>query len=80
MNVISVTTKATKQSNLTTHRQSKHEGVRYYCDQCDYKATLHIRLTTHKQSKHEGVRYECDHCDYKATQKSNLAHTQTVQT
>merc|ERR1711936_979813 len=31
--------KFTRADSLRTHKKSKHEGVRYPCDQCDYKAT-----------------------------------------
>ena len=48
MNVMSVDHKATTRGNLTIHKQSIHEGVRYECDQCDYKATQQGSLTTHK--------------------------------
>ena len=58
--------------HLKTHQESKHEGVRFECDKCDYKAMQMGNLKTHKESKHECVRYECDKCDYKATQLSNL--------
>ena len=34
------------QDRLTRHKQAKHEGVRYNCDQCDYKATQQGNLTT----------------------------------
>ena len=34
----------TKQS-LTVHKESKHEGVRYECDRCDYKATQMSKST-----------------------------------
>ena len=57
--------------SLTRHKQT-HEGVRYPCNQCDYKATLSSNLITHIKSQHEGVRYPCQHCDYKATTSSHL--------
>ena len=57
--------------NLSKHKKSKHEGVRYECryecKQCEWK----IHLTDQK-SKHEWVRYECDQCEYKATLQSYL--------
>jgi predicted RNA-binding Zn-ribbon protein involved in translation (DUF1610 family) len=59
-------------SLLTTHIQSKHQGIRYDCDQCDYRANTKSVLTIHQQSKHEGIRYDCDQCDYRATQQSHL--------
>ena len=33
--------------------ESIHEGVRYPCNQCDYKATLKGNLKKHKMSKHQ---------------------------
>ena len=62
----------TKQSSLTRHIQSKHEGVKYACDQCDYQAARKDSLTKHIQSVHEGVRYGCDHCDSSFTQRHHL--------
>jgi hypothetical protein len=57
-------THVTTNRNLTTHKQSRHEGKKYPCDSCDYQATERGHITTHKQSKHEGKKYPCD---YQAT-------------
>ena len=59
-------------SHLTSHIQSKHEGIKYPCDQCNYQATTQGSLRIHTKSKHEGVKYDCDQCDYQSTQPSNL--------
>ena len=59
-------------SNLQTHIQSKHEGIKYPCNQCDYQATQQSNLQTHIQCIHEGVKYPCNQCDYQATTQSNL--------
>ena len=62
-----------------SHIKSHHEGVKYPCDQCDYKATQKGSLLSHIKSKHEGVKYPCDQGDDKATQKSNLLiHSQHI--
>ena len=61
-----------KISNLNTHQQSVHQGVKYACHQCDYQATQQGALKKHIQSKHEGVKYACDQCDYQATRQSHL--------
>ena len=50
---------------LKLHRTSKHEGVRYSCDQCEN--SFLNGLKSHKISKHKGVRYPCDQCDYTST-------------
>ena len=54
------------------HKESKHEGVRYSFDQCDYFATEAGNLKKHKRYKHEGICYPCDQCDYVANKASNL--------
>ena len=45
------------QQGMTMHIQSKHEGVKYACNQCDHQATRQSNLTQHIQSVHEGVKY-----------------------
>ena len=62
----------TQKSHLTTHIQSKHEGIKNVCDQCDYRATWKSHLITHIQSKHEGIRYACDQCNFQAKHQSHL--------
>ena len=42
-----------------THKKSKHEEVKYPCDQCDFKANLKHKLFTHIKSNHEDVEYPC---------------------
>ena len=44
--------KAIFKSDLTKHKQPKHEGVRYECDQCEYKATDKDNPSKHKKFKH----------------------------
>ena len=51
-------------SSLWRHMQAVHEGLRYNCDQCEYKAIRQSSLTSHIQAVHEGVRYKCDQCEY----------------
>ena len=38
---------------LYYHTRSKHEGVRYSCNQCEYQATQQGNLKRHKQSVHK---------------------------
>ena len=61
-----------RQTSLTQHIQSNHEGVRYACNQCANQFTHMRSLRKHIRSKHEGVKYECDQCDYQASFKSTL--------
>ena len=59
-----------------THNKSIHEGVKYPCDECNFKATQKGHLLTHKKSVYEGVKFPCDQCFYKATRKNHLlTHT-----
>ena len=69
---ISVHQRAAQKTNLKTHVRSVKNGVRYPCDQCDYKATLVISLKRHIESEHDGIKYPCNQCEYKATQKPDL--------
>ena len=39
-------------SHLKKHIESIHEGVRFPCDQCDYKATQKTNLKKHRKGKH----------------------------
>ena len=38
--------------DLKSHKESKHEGIRYPCDECDYIAKLPSYLSKHKRSRH----------------------------
>ena len=58
--------------HMLRHKRSKHEGVRYSCNYCDYKATQPGNLKTHKSSVHEGLGYACSYCQYIATKQDNL--------
>ena len=42
--------------SLHTHIKGAHEGLKYYCNDCDYKATHWRTLTTHIKAVHEGLR------------------------
>ena len=56
---------------LLKHVESKHEGVKFLCDQCNYKATQKGHLKAHIQSKHENVKFHCDKCDFKVAMHRN---------
>ena len=64
---------------LVQHIGSKHEGVKYVCNQCEYQATEQGSLKRHKQAMHEGVKYSCNQCEYQATQQAHLTtHRQAI--
>ena len=56
---------------LKIHKESKHKGVRYPCNKCEYAASTAKYLIIHKESKHEGIRYPCSECEF-ATDEGNL--------
>ena len=62
----------TRKDVMVRHYRSKHEGIKYPCNQSDYQATEKGSLQRHIQSKHEGIKYSCDQCDYQAIQKGSL--------
>ena len=55
-----------------THIKALHKGIKYPCDQCDFKATQKSNLLTHIKSIHECVKYPCEQCEHKAASKHNL--------
>ena len=69
------------QSFLPSQIRTKHEGVRYACDQCDYRTEDKSNLSHHIQIAHEGEgnkRFACSQCVYVTTRQSTLkAHIQS---
>ena len=50
--------------SLIVHIRNIHEGVKFDCDQCDFKAGTPSVLNVHRKAEHEGFTYECDKCDF----------------
>ena len=50
--VIIVTTNSKNNQSLNNHKQLKHKGITYDCNQCEYKATTTGSLKVLKQSQH----------------------------
>ena len=47
--------------SLYTHIKGAHEGLKYYCNDCDYKATHRgTTVTTHIKAGHEGLKHLCE--------------------
>ena len=71
--------KATQEDYSLTHKRSVHEGVKFSCDQCNYKAKWKSSLRKHIKSIHEGVKFPCNQCEYKATKNDTLlTHIRSV--
>merc|ERR1712096_361323 len=64
---------------LKAHCKAKHEGVRYACDQCEYKATQKVNLRTHISTVHGKNTFSCIWCYFKGKSKSYvLKHIRRV--
>jgi len=62
-----------EESGLRLHKESKHLGIKYKCDQCDYKATTKYSLEyNHKKRMHERLTITCDICDFSALTVSDI--------
>ena len=48
---------ATTKGDLTRHKTTVHEELKYSCGQCDHKAILKVSLGQHKREVHEGGKY-----------------------
>ena len=46
--------------SLYTHIKGTHEGLKYYCNDCDYKATHRGTVTIHIKAGHEGLKHLCE--------------------
>ena len=44
----------------TLNIKGAHEGLKYYCNDCDYKATHRGTVTTHIKAGHEGLKHLCE--------------------
>ena len=62
----------TTEGILLTNIESKHKGIKYPCNQCNYQATQKSTLKRHIASEHEGVKYPCNQCDYQAKRQHHL--------
>ena len=62
-----------QKKGLKTHIEAIHKGIRYNCDQCDYKATQPGGLKRHKLL-HDVHSFEfgCDICDYQGKTQEYL--------
>ena len=72
MIVIIVTTNSKNNQSLNNHKQLKHKGITYDCNQCEYKATTMGSLKVLKQSQHERFEYICVEFEYGAKQTLNI--------
>ena len=57
---------------LRIHDETKHVGVSYSCEKCEYKTATRTDLKEHVESYHEETRYTCEQCEYETTELCNL--------
>ena len=57
---------------------SKHEGIRYECDLCEYSASKPHTLNNHKKTIHDGLKIPCDNCSYEASTTSTSTSVTNV--
>ena len=67
-----VTTNSKNNQSLNNHKQLKHKGITYDCNQCEYKAATMDSLKVLKQSQHERFEYICVEFEYGAKQALNI--------
>ena len=60
----------TKQSNVTSHIETKHEVATHVCSQCDKQFSTKIILRRHIKSLHK--KYACNQCDRQFTRQDTL--------
>ena len=60
------------QTKLRIHHESKHEGVRWPCEHCEYQLTDKSALQKHMKKFHEDVRFNCTLCDFDSAYPSGL--------
>ena len=56
-----------------------HNGILYFCDQCDYKPKVKVKVKYHKLNVHEGKTYKCLECTGSYPSPDDLRqHTKNV--
>ena len=66
------------ESGYKKHKETFHEGKRYFCNQCDFSGIGYNKLMNHKRKHHSEAKYQCDQCDFVSILKSTLkTHNKT---
>ena len=61
-------------TKMKIHYESKHEGLRWPCEQCDHQLADKSALQKHIKAVHEGVRFNCTLCDFEGSYKSSVTN------
>ena len=65
---------------MLKHYRSKHQGIKYPCNQCDYWSTQKSSLKTHILAKHSDTVLKCEHCSYQTKWRTNFNTHKKVHT
>ena len=52
---------------LRNHKESHHEGRRFYCERCDFSALYKTSLNRHVRRRHLSVPFPCTKCEFSTT-------------
>ena len=52
----------TTKIGLIQHVSAVHKGLRFSCDECDYKTTVEQYVQRHKLSQHRKLKHQCPQC------------------
>ena len=64
------------QENRVQQQRAGHEGIKYYCRQCNQEFTTKGSLAQHQSAVHVGVTHPCGQCNKEFTARSSLARHQ----
>ena len=59
-------------NGLAKHKEVKHEGIRFNCDQCDSVFSSKYNMEVHKKTLHGECSFVCDPCDYKGSTENHF--------
>ena len=54
----------TRNYHMKRHMQGVHEGIKFQCEECEFKTNYKERLKAHIQGVHEGLNFTCNKCDF----------------
>ena len=63
---------ASDKALLKKHKESRHMGIRHFCDKCPKSFTKKTDLNDHIRFKHGNAGLTCQHCSYRCLYKSKM--------
>ena len=62
-----------RRSDMLVHVRVAHEGLRKYCDLCEFSAGYRSEVNRHRRTQHLGERFPCSLCGKEFVSAQNLA-------